>query len=667
MSVRDVWVVQSRRYDGVIGVPPPVFSEKLREEAEHAVAGEIHYTDGQYVQIGRANIDWIGSHIANHVWKERPKRFLYLPPLMAGYAATCDERYAEAARDYVADWMRAHPACADWTMPRYDNGLNLGVRVAFFAQALAAFAPSPAWDDAFVSGLLADIGCELRFIGSNLSPKGNFRMKQAMTLIECALRLPDAPEAAAWRRQGVTVMNDAARRQVLPDGAHIECTAGYHRWMAQLFSDCLSLQQAWPDLGFAFDAALVAAMHDYSVAVTRPNGTFCGMHDSEGDWQGVHENVSAQKRAAFRQAHGLPDRLPPPHQVFPSAGQAFLRDTWEADAAYLTFDATRWGGAHCHLSRNAIQVHAFGRSLLVDPGRISYEMSDPLGPYAKSTRAHNTVSLNGWNQFTTNPDDFRAFHAPGFDCVTSKYTGGYWPAPFGWWFFEGLGHGLAATHARHLFWAHGRCIVVIDEITRWNEAGRGPAYESPSLELNWQFAPGTVTLDHARRQAHTGYADANLLLRIAHAPDNAVLELHEGETSPPRGWIRDAHRYVGTPAPQVSLACRPWNGHMETLVTVLVPYRGSALPQAETTVAIGNVMQGKPSSLTLSWADGTRETLVWTAGLESMLGSTEEGETDGVLLYRRRGGKDGDVVAVVDAAACQPGQVILKGAPEPSF
>lgn len=637
MIDRDALWKAAGRYGEALGKLQPEFDDKLREEAAHALRGEVHYVDGTYVAIGRSGIDYTGSHIANHVWKERPKRFLWFPALMAGYAATGDEAYAEAARDYLADWMRVHPASPDWTMPRYDNGLNLAVRVAFFAEAAAVFSASPAWDDAFLSGVLGDIAGELRHIGANLSPRGNFRMKQAMTLIECGLRLPMLPGAAGWRRLGAAVMNDAARRQVLPGGVHAECNPGYHAWMTQLLGDCLRLGKAWPDLGFAFSVETVSAMHDYSMAATRPNGSLCGLHDSEGAWEGSHLNVARERRDAFRRSHGLPPEDPSVCQVFPHAGQAFLRDGWGEDATCLTFDATRWGGAHCHLSRNAIQLHAYGRSLLVDPGRISYEMSDPLGPYAKSTRAHNTLSLNGWNQFTTNPDDFRSYHAPGFDCVSSKYSAGYWPSKFGWWFSEGLGHGLGAVHTRHLFWVHGRWALVIDEITRWNESGRGPEYESPALELNWQLSPGRVEADAARRRVHTCHADANLLLAFAQAPAGAVIETHEGETEPHRGWVRDMGRFGGRAAPQVSLACRPWKGHMETLVTLLVPYRVSAVPDFKSAFTAGEVMGGKPSGLTLDWPDGTRETVSWTTGLETMLGARGDGDTDGVLLYRRQG------------------------------
>ncbi len=654
MSLQAQLRENAQRYDAILGSLLPKFTEEIRSEADHAVQGEIYYNDGRFVAIGRSEIRWVGDQIDDHVWRERPKRFLYLPPLMAAYLVSGEESYAEAARDYVADWMRAHPASADWRMPSYDNSLNLAIRVAIFAEALPVFCASAAWDEAFLLQLLNDIDSELRFISVNLSPKGNFRMKQAMTLIECGLRFPFRPDAAGWRRLGVEVMNDAARRQVLPDGAHVECTAGYHIWMTRLFRDCLMLGRADPDLGFTMTVGMVAGMFEYALANTRPNGTYCGLHDIEGAWEGVHENESADLRSAFLRDQGLPETLPPTSQVYPHAGQAFLRDDWGTDATFLTFDATRLGSAHGHLSRNAIQLHAFGRSLIVDPGRIVYEMRDPLGPYCKSTRAHSTVNLNGWNQFTTNPDSFRSFHAPGYDCVSSKYSAGYWQGKYGWWFFEGLGHGLAATHTRHLFWVHGRWAVVIDEIVRWDEKGRGTEFESPNLELNWQLSPGKVEIDATRRRVITRHADANLLLCFAQAPANAEIELHEGGKDPHRGWIRDFPRYAGIPSPQVSLVCRPWQGHVETLVTLLVPYRGTAIPQVETEFTCHSAGM---SRLTITSADGTRETVSWLPGLETMLGDCDEGRTDGLLLYRRDGLDP--CIAAVDATISAPAAIVL--------
>jgi hypothetical protein len=88
---------------------------------------------------------------------------------------------------------------------------------------------------------------------------------------------------------------------------------------------------------------------------------------------------------------------------------------------------------------------------------------------------------------------------------------------------------------------------------------------------------------------------------------------------------------------------------METLATVLVPYRGQARPEVEAEYAAGNAMHGRPSLLRLAWPDGTRESVTWSAGLESMLGRTAAGETDGVLLYRREGGPGAPTAAAVDA------------------
>ena len=94
------------------------------------------------------------------------------------------------------------------------------------------------------------------------------------------------------------------------------------------------------------------------------------MNDIEGDWEGSHPNNAETSRSKFRKEHGFPDTPPSTAQPFPDAGQVFMRDRWGEDGQYLTFDATRWGGAHCHLARNSIALHAFGRTLLLDSGRM---------------------------------------------------------------------------------------------------------------------------------------------------------------------------------------------------------------------------------------------------------------------------------------------------------
>lgn len=648
----------------------PEWDEDTMEKADLLLEGKIRFMD-EVVELGRSNIDWSGSHIDHHVWKSRPNRFLYITSLAAGYGATGDEEYAAAARDYIQDWINTHPSGRDWKISEEDNPLNLPIRVGDNVVAargwlgtLPYFLDSPAFDEEFVARMVDSIRCQLRWLIHHLSPTGNFRMFQAMALINAGLRLRFVDEAQEWRRTGSHVMNDMSRRQIHPDGSHNEHTPGYHLGMMGAFRRCVDLEAAFPELPLDVPPEKIAGMFDYALAFTRPDGSLCGINDSSARHTGTGLNDRLEARRRFRQEHALPDLAPNPSQIFPDAGQAYFRTGWDEKATYLGFDATRWGSAHCHLARNAIQLHAGGRPLIVDPGRITYEMSDPLGPYGKSTRAHSTANLNGWNQITTDPDDFRAWTGDGYGAATSEYTAGYWDAPFGWWFHDGLGHGLGARHRRIVMFIHNRAIIVIDHMLRWDESGRGPTHENPDLEVNWQLAPGPVRIDEDKHCVVTEHKDANLLMLFPLLAEDMDMSVYEGRRNPMRGWVQHRQKgQQGEPAPQLALECSPMLNYEEHVVSVLVPFDGEEKPELMAK-AKAPADKSTPGEVKLRWKDGSTDTIFWMNGLKTMIGRTDHLDTDASLLHVQRDADDNiQQIGAADStycegAECQP--VIMK-------
>ncbi|MHB0938083.1 MAG: heparinase II/III family protein [Armatimonadota bacterium] len=619
----------------VWGDPVPAVNDEIRNVADKALEGIIYFYGVHETAVGRRDIDWSGPQHQHQEWQAQLNRFFFLPPLAAIYRETGDERYAEAARDYLADWMRAHPTRPDWQLAPYDNVLNLCIRVgnsqfAGWLGTLPIFRQSPAFAEAFVNDVISSCVAQLECLWDHIAPAINWRIANADSLLVSGIRLAQLPVAEGWRRFGARVINDAWHRQLLPDGAHYERNPSYHGWMARVMTSYRQLARAMPELGLMMDAEAIARMYDYALACTRPNGSLNAMHDCQGERSGSRPNDALRQRAAFRQAAGLPDELPPTAQHFPHAGQFFLRDGWAEDATYLTFDATTWGGGHCHLSRNAVQLHALGRSLLVDPGYLTYESADPLSAHGKSTRAHNTLTLNGWNQGETDPVHTRALSAPGYDFVASDYEGAYWSGSYTWNFREGRGQALFASHNRMLFWIHGRAVVVIDSLMREPSAVPEPPEAVPSLEANWQLCEGGA-VELAADRAVARYGDANLLMLFPLVWPEMTFSVHAGERDPLRGWLPGKDGFV--PAPQLTLSREKMEGHYAELVTVLVPFAG----EAPVVAAAAQKTDGqRPASLTLTWGDGTVDELWWTYRGIIMLGAVGEYETDGGLLYLQR-------------------------------
>lgn len=630
--------------------PSDTLTDEAREAADHAVRGELAFMNGEYVEVGCRDIDWSALHRDHHVWKGRVLRFAYSIPLLQAWRITGNRAYLDALWNFVRDFIRAHPSRTNWVAGSYDNMLDLAARIQHWVHILGVCAGEASVPDEDLSLAVDSIRCQLQYLDTHFSPHGNFRTAQAMAMLMSGLILPCVPEAGAWRVKATRIFNDSARRQILPDGAHIEVTPSYHKGMIHVFATCARLGRAFPELGMHMDAEAVGRMHNYLLAHTRPNGSLSAINDSEGIHEGEVACRHFEDRQAFLEEMGLPVDLPAPTQIFPVARQAVFRSAWETDAEYLTFEASRWGSAHGHLARNSLTLHAYGRSLLLDPGRMEYEMRRPEGPYCKSTRAHNTLTLNGWNQYHSQADDWRAWQSPGLGAAIGRYAGGYWPAPYGWWYFEGLGRGLQAIHTRVVFWVAGRFAAVFDHLNRWNEEGCGELYETPNLEINWQLAPGAdVVVDAANARAHTRFPDANLLLSFAQLPASALLAVHEGEREPLRGWVRDGRGDLGTSlsAPQLSIEVPCMAEYITRSLTILVPYRG-AMPPAVAT-EFDSSEKGGPARLRLGWEDGSRDTLIWNESLDFMLGETEIGETDGALLYRRENaGGETEALAMLD-------------------
>ncbi len=616
--------------------------------ADQAAGGIINFNHmgAVPIEVGRHDLDWAGGHRRHQEWCAQLNRFFFLSPLAAAYAETKDEKYAEAARDYLADWLRARPTRDGWEPGPGDNTLTLGIRNDMWFANLPAFLDSPAFDEAFIQQMIDSTAVQLAYLMGHLAPYMNWRIAHADSLLMTGLRLEFHPHAATWRDKGVRVLNDAFHRQVRPDGAHDEVNPSYHGWMTRVYSKYWQLNKSMPELGMCMTAEVIAGMYDYSLAMTRPNGTLNAMHDCTGKHSGPRPENWDKARRQFRRDAGLPDEMPPTSHFFPDAGQAAFRDSWAEDAVYLTFDASIWGGAHCHLSRNAIQLHAYGRSLLIDPGTLTYETSDPMSAHGKSTRAHNTLTLDGGNQSNANPvTHYR--QADGYDMVDSLYDGGYWPGPYTWSFYEGHGPGIWGEHHRILLWIHARAAIVIDHFSL-------DSADTKTIECNWQLSPGPVTLEPDKWRAFTGHDDANLLMLFAIQPESAKLSCYEGETDPPRGWVPGANEYA--PAPQLCVETAPGNPKMSGrhFVTVLIPYRGSQRPE----VAVSQTVCPEPAGygkLALEWADGHTDSIWWTGRLFKSLDDCDGLETDASLIHLHKDA-EGSLVKglIVDGTYLRP-------------
>jgi hypothetical protein len=636
-SRREQFLENAARLCAAMGDPVPPCTPDLLDEADHAAAGEIVIRRGglTYVPIGFGDIDWTCADTCNPPVVEMAlRRYHMMRPLASAFRQTRDERYARAARRWIEVFLRDHPIVEGWEPLPGDGATQYDLRVGCAENAgwlgtMPVLLESDAYDDEFFETVVAAAAAHVAHVYDHVWPDRNIRALHGDVLLTSGLRLSFLPAAGKWRERGRRIINDVVRRQILPDGAHAEAAPGYHGVAMNLLVHMSRLARGFPELGLHVPPERVAAMHDYALATTRPDGAIISMHDTGYTASKRPPDTAVREaRAAYRAEFGLPDELPPTCQVFPDAGQAFLRDSWGPDATYLTFDATPRGSWHWHPGRNTITLFAGGRALLVDTGYPF--QTDEFPAYGTRTAHHATLNLNGWNQSYSRAQ-LRVRQGPGYDLVEGLYDGGYWPQPS-----YHHGAGLYGEHHRAVLWIRDRCFVVLDQMLATTEEGREPAIESV-----WQLAEGPVTLDESGRSAATENADANLLMLFPLTPEGTRASLHVGERDPMRGWapIEWGRRCI--PAPMIRLVTEkysPWNAAM---ATVLVPFAGTRRPQVTAQAEIdacGTAGSDRAvCSLLLRWGDGSSDHVVWARRLRHSIDDRFGIDTDAALVHLRLG------------------------------
>jgi len=126
----------------------------------------------------------------------------------------------------------------------------------------------------------------------------------------------------------------------------------------------------------------------------------------------------------------------PGSSAFPYAGHFVMRTGWQEDDAYLFFDGGPFGYGHQHEDKLSLVVYAHGRAHIVDPGNYPYDASQ-WRRYVLSTRAHNTVMVDGLEQnrrglprdryVVSEPLPHTWVSEPEYDYVSAAYSEGYGP------------------------------------------------------------------------------------------------------------------------------------------------------------------------------------------------------------------------------------------------
>jgi hypothetical protein len=311
--------------------------------------------------------------------------------------------------------------------------------------------------------------------------------------------------------------------------------------------------------------------------------------------------------------------------AFPYSGYYVQRRDWQWDSPYLFFANARPARGHQSRDNLAIELHAYGRPLLVRGGSPPYGVKflgekrqadlDKIEEYLgeKSSLKLNTVVVDGYSQARLGKPADSAYETPvpgrwhatnAFDLVDGRYELGYGPPgdveavdqavsherrvihvrDFGCWVLSDSMH--AKDHKKHAY----SQVWKLPPLRGSNDGHNAPVYG---------FAPEQVVCgDGSIRTLDPNGPN----LWLYHFSNQKIsYQKYCEATDPYRGWYA---RFIGDLIPAVDVHAT-WQATDRSVVTTLLwPTPGGAPPPIKSFVATGVEPAQDTSSFTATLKDG---------------------------------------------------------------
>lgn len=509
-----------------------------------------------------------GRSVGGVKWVWELNRHHHLVTLGKAFYLTGEERYAQEVATQLQNWIVDNPPFigVNWT-----SALELSLRLINWTWALHFIKQSPVFTETFFAQVMQSLSQQASYIARHLSAyssANNHLIGEAAGLAVVGLCYSWLPEAEKWRKTGLAILERELPKQIYADGGTVEQAVAYLAfvldfnllvwwlaeskgypvppvWFERLESACDFLRHLLdecgqiPAIGDDDDAWVVrlddrpevnnyvSLLHTAAFLTRQPEFKI-GRWDEKNHWL-WGEDGRATYEALSNQA------TKPTTHLFSHSGYAVLRDK----ANIITFD---WGSlgylataAHGHADALSLTWRVDGKPFLVDSGTYAYQEGYEWRDYFRSTRAHNTVVINGRNQ-----SEMQGAFLWG-KRATSRLLHWQTSAEFDWIVAEHDGYkDLGIRHQRSLLFVKPHWLLVVDDVIGDGE---------PHIEQLWHLPPHSQ-LTEMSNAVDISLADTRVqMVWLNEAKGN--ISILQGQQSPLMGWHSAHYGYVA-PAPVVS-------------------------------------------------------------------------------------------------------------------
>lgn len=344
-----------------------------------------------------------------------------LNDLLAAHSSTGETKYLMSAVSVALDWVRSHPTVDGSTGAHAWYDMAVGLRAYRLAYIIDAGAREPLVTDIDFADLLASLEHHRMELADDdkIATHNNHGFYQVAGQLAMARRFGPFIEAMAQSlAQAKARFVSMLDGQFTDEGVHREHSPDYHRMVYDTLKGIVD-SKLLDDPQIEQRVNLIEQSLSWFIL---PNGYLANFGDSEYRLCSINRRAVDSKwrtpEMRFVTSRGSMGSLAEGSlKAFPKSGYVVIREQSAAgqpaaDDYYLAQTACFHSRTHKHADDLSIIWFDRGTPILVDAGKYGYIgktgkesdlwkdgfwYSDPNRVYCESTRAHNTVEIDGKN------------------------------------------------------------------------------------------------------------------------------------------------------------------------------------------------------------------------------------------------------------------------------
>jgi hypothetical protein len=486
----------------------------------------------------RLPFDWHADPFGDRNWMFQLHALRVLDPYLNRLRSEPDHPEAfSAILDILADWHRANvlERAGRWTWYDMSTGLR-ALKLAYVIHAARLCGidlPRPGMIDRLVALHVA------RLADPKELSSGNHGLFQLNGLMALAWLFPDMPGAERARSFAVTGMGRLLESQLGTEGVHTEDAPHYHFFARKKIERILDA--AWWQ---------IEAMAPVREKLARARAAEPWLADPVGRCVAIGDSREALEIRGTPSLEAWPHLRLDRHAGAIVDGYGVVRSTPEVPpdcSSMLFLTASFHAPSHKHADCMSFVWQEGGAYILVDSGKYGYQ-NDAMRQYFQSTRAHNTVEIDG--------KDFSraARHAYGSGMRRLVPVGRSWLIEA-----EADRRHVGVTHRRCVFFQPASYVLAVDHILHAaTDLAAITPFRGHAFTSWWHFDPSLEVEMEGPGSCRVRGLPGGRRLFVSHVTgaEEPGSRLHAGEMQPRvQGWISRSY-LAYEPAPAVGFSAR---------------------------------------------------------------------------------------------------------------